>query len=188
MEGEWQLDMGGWDVDCSDKEGWAYAVDFPWMKNGYVPGAGKKRVTDFVRRRRWIRTRVPVDAERDSRAAADITPPEEPTAERAGQEAAAPPDTAPLASELQQAAELQRDSGNGAQGRNDVSDDGAAASCAGTRPDSDDQICASHSDSQSAEGHASPKPAQHFMATMNAVQQHAADEHGQAGAQAEGEL
>ncbi|KAK9803004.1 hypothetical protein WJX73_009310 [Symbiochloris irregularis] len=59
LEDEWLVDMGGLGQACIDNEGWSYAVDFPWLHQPPNPGAGRfKRVRDYVRRRRWIRTRV----------------------------------------------------------------------------------------------------------------------------------
>ena len=52
-EGPWAVDMRG-DVDS---EGWQYAVDFPrGADGGWV---GRRTPAHFVRRRRWVRTRLP---------------------------------------------------------------------------------------------------------------------------------
>jgi hypothetical protein len=40
-----------------DKDGWAYAFDWPQLKYPPTPGSGIKRSHDFVRRRRWVRRR-----------------------------------------------------------------------------------------------------------------------------------
>eukprot|EP01061_Rhynchopus_euleeides_P040389 TRINITY_DN6950_c0_g3_i1.p1 TRINITY_DN6950_c0_g3~~TRINITY_DN6950_c0_g3_i1.p1 ORF type:complete len:3719 (+),score=1247.43 TRINITY_DN6950_c0_g3_i1:123-11279(+) len=51
--------MGGWQIDRSgntDKEGWEYAVDFPFEFHA------SKKLMDSVRRRRWMRYALPEDA------------------------------------------------------------------------------------------------------------------------------
>ncbi|KAK9817772.1 hypothetical protein WJX72_002011 [[Myrmecia] bisecta] len=58
VEDDWQIDMTGLVDSSVDEEGWTYAVDFNWLRMPPASGAGKKKVRDFVRRRRWIRTRL----------------------------------------------------------------------------------------------------------------------------------
>ena len=45
----------GLEQEAMDPEGWAYAVDFPWLL-AYPPppGSGKTTMKSFVRRRRWV--------------------------------------------------------------------------------------------------------------------------------------
>ncbi|BDA46025.1 probable Tectonin beta-propeller repeat-containing protein 1 at N-terminal half [Coccomyxa sp. Obi] len=63
LEEDWHIDMTGHEDGCVDDEGWYYAVDFNWLKHPPPPGAGRfKRVRDYVRRRRWVRTRVRSEA------------------------------------------------------------------------------------------------------------------------------
>ena len=46
-------------------------LDFGYVVHPFAPGNGKKKLSDFVRRRRWVRTRVPTDVyERFASAAA----------------------------------------------------------------------------------------------------------------------
>jgi hypothetical protein len=49
----------GLEQDAVDEEGWAYAVDFPWLQHPPLPGSGKTTMKSFVRRRRWVRCRRP---------------------------------------------------------------------------------------------------------------------------------
>ena len=45
MEEEWSIDMAGLSEAAVDAEGWSHAVDFSWLHNPPVPGAGRfKRV------------------------------------------------------------------------------------------------------------------------------------------------
>jgi hypothetical protein len=36
-------------------------LDFGYVRHPFQPNSGKKKMADFVRRRRWIRTRVPLE-------------------------------------------------------------------------------------------------------------------------------
>jgi len=45
-------------MNAVDGQGWYYSLDFPWIKFYPEKNTGIKKVSDFVRRRRWIRTRV----------------------------------------------------------------------------------------------------------------------------------
>ncbi|KDD76764.1 hypothetical protein H632_c113p0, partial [Helicosporidium sp. ATCC 50920] len=60
LEETWHVDLSGSIVDAVDDEGWSYGLDFGRVAHPFAPGAGLKSVADFVRRRRWIRTRVPL--------------------------------------------------------------------------------------------------------------------------------
>ncbi|GAB4822484.1 hypothetical protein N2152v2_009530 [Parachlorella kessleri] len=64
LEEDWRLDMSGRDIEAIDEEGWAYGLDF-WAVREYpfLPHQAKKKVTDFVRRRRWVRTLAPESLE-----------------------------------------------------------------------------------------------------------------------------
>lgn len=45
LEDDWFIDMGGLNTSAIDNDGWSYAVDFSWLHNPPVPGAGRfKRV------------------------------------------------------------------------------------------------------------------------------------------------
>eukprot|EP00803_Ostreobium_quekettii_P005648 evm.model.scf_1045.3 EVM.evm.TU.scf_1045.3 scf_1045:28438-36140(+) len=56
-EPEWEVDMSGLDSKAVDEDGWMYAVNFSGLV--FPPaGCGKKTAATFVRRRRWIRTRI----------------------------------------------------------------------------------------------------------------------------------
>ena len=50
-------------------------LDFSYVRHPFQPGSGKKKMSDFVRRRRWLRTRVPLElaAPRITAIAADTT-------------------------------------------------------------------------------------------------------------------
>lgn len=45
-------------------------LDFGYVKHPFQPNSGKKKMSDFVRRRRWIRTRVPLALASQPRATA----------------------------------------------------------------------------------------------------------------------
>ena len=62
VESEWHLDLTGVFSDATDTHGWSYGLDFPWVIPPFQPGTGRKKMADFVRRRRWLRTRVPISA------------------------------------------------------------------------------------------------------------------------------
>lgn len=61
LESTWHLDLSGQLVDAVDADGWAYGLDFGWLVFPFPEGGGQKKYSDFVRRRRWIRMRVPVE-------------------------------------------------------------------------------------------------------------------------------
>ena len=43
MEGQWRVDLSGREMDAVDEEGWAYGLDFGWVKDcPFLPGQGKK--------------------------------------------------------------------------------------------------------------------------------------------------
>ena len=60
LETEWQIDLSGLKESRVDKDGFFYGVlAFSSLKDYPVePGSGKKTKKHFVRRRRWIRTRI----------------------------------------------------------------------------------------------------------------------------------
>jgi Integral peroxisomal membrane peroxin len=60
VEAKWHLDLSGVFSDSTDNDGWSYGLDFPWVLYPFIPGTGRKKIADFVRRRRWLRTRVPL--------------------------------------------------------------------------------------------------------------------------------
>ncbi len=60
VEPKWHLDLSGVFSDSTDNYGWSYGLDFAWVVYPFVPGTGRKKMADFVRRRRWLRTRVPL--------------------------------------------------------------------------------------------------------------------------------
>jgi hypothetical protein len=60
VESKWHLDLSGVFSDSTDNDGWSYGLDFPWVLYPFIPGTGRKKMADFVRRRRWLRTRVPI--------------------------------------------------------------------------------------------------------------------------------
>lgn len=60
-EEKWHLDLSPQIIDACDAEGWSYGLDFPFVKHPFQPNSGRKKISDFVRRRRWIRTRVPLE-------------------------------------------------------------------------------------------------------------------------------
>jgi hypothetical protein len=41
-EAKWHVDLSGLGAAAVDSEGWAYAVDFPWLLTPPPPGAGRK--------------------------------------------------------------------------------------------------------------------------------------------------
>lgn len=41
-EAKWHVDLSGLVAAAVDAEGWAYAVDFPWLLTPPPPGAGRK--------------------------------------------------------------------------------------------------------------------------------------------------
>jgi hypothetical protein len=59
VEEGWALDLDGARADACDAAGWSYGLDFSRLEWPVAPGAGRKHAADFVRRRRWLRTRVP---------------------------------------------------------------------------------------------------------------------------------
>lgn len=59
-EEKWHVDLSGLGAAAVDSEGWSYAVDFNWLMMPPPPGSGRKQVTHFVRRRRWVRTQRPI--------------------------------------------------------------------------------------------------------------------------------
>ena len=59
VEEEWRVDLSGTASGTTDANGWSYALDF--SRNvvfPFPPGSGKAKLSDFVRTRRWLRTRV----------------------------------------------------------------------------------------------------------------------------------
>lgn len=59
VEDAWSLDLSGTPSGTTDSNGWSYALDFPSnIQYPFPPGTGKKKMSDFVRTRRWLRTRV----------------------------------------------------------------------------------------------------------------------------------
>ena len=61
VEDSWKIDLSGVFADATDNEGWSYGMDFPNVKYPFPPGSGRKKLADFVRRRRWLRTRIPIE-------------------------------------------------------------------------------------------------------------------------------
>lgn len=55
-----------WAVHLSPRAG----LDFGYVKHPFQPNSGRKKMSDFVRRRRWIRTRVPLELSAQPRATA----------------------------------------------------------------------------------------------------------------------
>ena len=80
VEEEWRVDLSGTESCTTDANGWSYALDF--SRNvvfPFPPGSGKSKISDFVRTRRWLRTRVlspPDDPEGDGDEASDGQKPE----------------------------------------------------------------------------------------------------------------
>ncbi|PSC69312.1 hypothetical protein C2E20_7167 [Micractinium conductrix] len=74
-EEAWHIDFSGEIIDACDADGWTYGLDFSYVRHPFQPGSGKKKMSDFVRRRRWLRTRVPLElaAPRITAIAADTT-------------------------------------------------------------------------------------------------------------------
>jgi len=59
VEGEWTLDLSGRASGSTDAAGWSYALDFARdIVFPFPPGSGKAKLSDFVRTRRWLRTRA----------------------------------------------------------------------------------------------------------------------------------
>jgi hypothetical protein len=93
----WKKDMRGAEVGAVDSEGWSYAVDFPvrsrfcvclscllcaepalrsqFLKNPPTEGCGKESTLRCVRRRRWVRVRVPC-ADPPPASAVDLASPQ----------------------------------------------------------------------------------------------------------------
>ena len=44
LEEKWHVDLSGQSAAAVDADGWAYAVDFPWLKMPPLPGMGRKCV------------------------------------------------------------------------------------------------------------------------------------------------
>lgn len=67
VESEWSLDLSGRTSGSTDTDGWSYALDFPRAGDIVYPfpkGSGKSKMSDFVRTRRWLRTRIlPIEEE-----------------------------------------------------------------------------------------------------------------------------
>ena len=42
LEEKWHVDLSGQSAAAVDIDGWAYAVDFPWLKMPPLPGMGRK--------------------------------------------------------------------------------------------------------------------------------------------------
>ncbi|DBA72823.1 TPA: hypothetical protein ACH3X2_010208 [Trebouxia sp. C0005] len=64
VEEGWVVDHQGIADDAVDADGWSYATDFSWLRMPPAPNSGhRSKVRDFVRRRRWIRSRVKKPAE-----------------------------------------------------------------------------------------------------------------------------
>ena len=59
VESAWQLDLSGVLIEAIDRDGWSYGLDFSKVVYPFARGSGHKGLTDFVRRRRFFRTRVP---------------------------------------------------------------------------------------------------------------------------------
>ncbi|KAL4449489.1 hypothetical protein ABPG77_007133 [Micractinium sp. CCAP 211/92] len=59
-EEKWHIDRSGQIIDACDPDGWSYGLDFGFVRHPFQPNSGRKKMSDFVRRRRWIRTRVPL--------------------------------------------------------------------------------------------------------------------------------
>eukprot|EP00775_Hariotina_reticulata_P002431 gene2431-2735_t len=57
-DAEWQVDMGDQEVESCDAEGWSYGMDFSWLQWPPPPQSGRAGLKSFVRRRRWVRTRM----------------------------------------------------------------------------------------------------------------------------------
>ncbi|WIA28955.1 hypothetical protein OEZ86_011477 [Tetradesmus obliquus] len=57
-DAEWSVDMTGVEAEGCDADGWAYAMDFQWLAWPPEPQNGRAGIKSFVRRRRWVRTRV----------------------------------------------------------------------------------------------------------------------------------
>ena len=59
VEREWTLDLSGRASGSTDAAGWSYALDFARdIAFPFPPGSGKAKLSDFVRTRRWLRTRA----------------------------------------------------------------------------------------------------------------------------------
>eukprot|EP00890_Picochlorum_soloecismus_P005591 jgi/Picsp_1/6032/NSC_03386-R1_protein len=66
VENAWKLDLSGVLSDSTDNEGWSYGLDFKKTSYPFQPGTGRKKISDFVRTRRWLRTRVPIQKSQES--------------------------------------------------------------------------------------------------------------------------
>ena len=73
VEKAWHLDLSGVFSDSTDNDGWSYGLDFPWVVYPFVPGTGRKKMADFVRRRRWLRTRVPIFVQQEVKGESSST-------------------------------------------------------------------------------------------------------------------
>eukprot|EP00204_Picochlorum_oklahomense_P001550 CAMPEP_0118807904 /NCGR_PEP_ID=MMETSP1161-20130426/35713_1 /TAXON_ID=249345 /ORGANISM="Picochlorum oklahomensis, Strain CCMP2329" /LENGTH=623 /DNA_ID=CAMNT_0006737289 /DNA_START=18 /DNA_END=1889 /DNA_ORIENTATION=+ len=59
IEPAWSIDLSGLSSHSTDDQGWSYGLDFPKsITYPFPPGTGKKKMSDFVRTRRWLRTRI----------------------------------------------------------------------------------------------------------------------------------
>ncbi len=59
IEPAWSIDLSGSSSHSTDDQGWSYGLDFPKsITYPFPPGTGKKKMSDFVRTRRWLRTRI----------------------------------------------------------------------------------------------------------------------------------
>eukprot|EP00210_Caulerpa_lentillifera_P005217 g4984.t1 len=57
VQNDWTVDKEENGFDSVDSNGWYYGLDFPWMKYCREKNGGIRKISDFVRRRRHIRTR-----------------------------------------------------------------------------------------------------------------------------------
>lgn len=57
VEEDWKVDKESDGQDSVDSNGWCYGLDFPWIKYSRERNAGLRKISDFVRRRRHVRTR-----------------------------------------------------------------------------------------------------------------------------------
>ena len=90
----WQKDMRGAQTGAVDSQGWSYAVDFPFLHSPPLPGDGRESTLRCVRRRRWVRVRVPVQAPQASAAAS--------VSEHVAETPLSPPVSSPLTAEVTQ--------------------------------------------------------------------------------------
>lgn len=63
-DGQWEVEKQG----HVDRDGWAYFADFTTSRYPPPPGAQKRGLVDFVRRRRIVRRRKPAAAPEPSEA------------------------------------------------------------------------------------------------------------------------